>query len=542
MQIRINNLTIPLKSDITLEEAAAARLSLSVDKIKNVVIIRKALDARRYHNSEIKFIYILNVTVNDESKLISKIKRDKSLEIIKPKRSSQNYQIKNNSQGLILKRNPVVVGFGPAGMFAALTLAKAGLNPLIFERGADVDTRHGDVKKFFSSGILNEKSNVQFGEGGAGTFSDGKLTTRLNDDLISEVVATFIEAGAPEEIRYLQKPHIGTDKLRQVVKNIRNKIIELGGKIYFNSQVTDIEINDAQIKAIIINDEQRIETGAVFLGIGHSARDTYEMLINRGVKLEAKAFAVGVRIEHPQEFIDQAQYGADAGNPKLPAADYMLTFKDEINKRGAYTFCMCPGGQVVAAASEFNGVVTNGMSNFARNSGIANSAVLSTVTPEDFAEFGRDSFAGVRFQRQLESLAFELGGRNYFAPVQTVGDFLNGRSGSTQFLIPPTYPIGVKAVDLHNCLPKFVTSTLELALQAFNKKITGFAADDVVMTGVETRTSAPCRILRDKINFNSVSTAGLYPIGEGAGYAGGIMSSALDGMKAAKHLITLLQE
>ena len=351
--------------------------------------------------------------------------------------------------------------------------------------------------------------------------------------MIAEILEIFIEAGAPEEIRYLQKPHIGTDNLKKIVKNIRKKIIALGGEVFFNAQITDIEIKSGKIKSVIVNNEQRFETDSVFFAIGHSARDTYQMLFNHGVEMESKAFAVGVRIEHPQEFINRSQYGIDFQNPKLPVADYFLTFKDEINNRGVYTFCMCPGGQIVAATSELNQVVTNGMSNFKRDSKIANAAVLVNVTPNDFQNFDRDPLCGMRFQKKYESLAFEIAGKNYFAPVQTIGDFLNNRSGSTQFLTTPTYPIGFKAVDLHNCLPNFVTNSLALALKSFNKKIPNFAADDVVMTGIETRTSAPCRIIRSKENFQSVNVEGLYPIGEGAGYAGGIMSSAVDGMKAA---------
>ena len=522
--MQIKNLAVNLSDDRSLIEIAAKHLNIAQKKIKKVHILRKAIDARRRHGAEIKFIYNLDVELISDKTVADREQKNKS-----------EIQLPHTSL------NPIVVGFGPAGMFAALTLAKAGLKPLIFERGADVDTRQAKVDKFFSDGILDTASNVQFGEGGAGTFSDGKLTTRLNDDLMAEIIETFIEAGAPEEIRYLQKPHIGTDKLRIVVKNIREKIIALGGKVFFNAQITDIEIKSGAVKAVIVNNDQRFETDSVFLAIGHSARDTYEMLMNRGVEMEAKAFAVGVRIEHPQEMIDRTQYGVDAGNTKLPVADYMLTFKDEANNRGAYTFCMCPGGQVVAAASEENQVVTNGMSNYRRDSGIANAAVLTTVSPVDFTDFGRDPLCGVRFQRHYEALAFELGGRNYFAPVQTVGDFLNGRSGSTQFLTTPTYPIGFKAVDLHKCLPDYVTTTLAAALRAFDRKIKGFAGDDVVMTGVETRTSAPCRILRNKEDYQSINTKGLYPIGEGAGYSGGIMSSALDGMKAGKLLLKILE-
>ena len=348
----------------------------------------------------------------------------------------------------------------------------------------------------------------------------------------------FVESGAPEEILYLQKPHIGTDKLRAVVKNIRKRIENLGGKIFFNSQVTDFEFDsDKKICAVIVNGEEIFSTDAIFLATGHSARDTYEILNRRGVALESKSFAVGLRIEHPQEFINFSQYGEDFKNPKLPVADYFLTYKDLKKNRGAYSFCMCPGGQVVAATSENFQVVTNGMSNFSRNSGVANSAILVTVSAKDFKNFGDDVLSGIRFQRNFEKKAFELGGKNYSAPVQSVGDFLKNRAETKNFLTTPSYPRGYKIANLNECLPAEVAETLKDALIFWNEKIKNFAAEDVVLTGVETRTSAPCRIIRDKENFQSISHAGIYPIGEGAGYAGGIMSSAVDGIKAAKNFL-----
>ena len=527
--LRIKNMQVPLAEEADLSILVARRLGLPPQAVLGVVIVRKAIDARRYRGAPVYFTYMLEVDVAPahEKKLRGKLKKDKNLEIIVPQ-PKQERRFPAPGQGEL---PPVVVGFGPAGMFAALTLARAGYRPLVLERGQDVDTRTDDIESFWQGGRLKLQSNVQFGEGGAGTFSDGKLTTRINDPLMGEIIETFIGAGAPEEIRYLHKPHIGTDLLRGIVKNIRQEIIALGGEVRFGSQVTDIEVSpEGRLSALIVEGECRIPCKEAFFGIGHSARDTYRMLLSRGLKMEAKPFAMGVRIEHPQEFIDRAQYGEDAGHPRLPVADYALTYKDPVTGRGAYSFCMCPGGLVVAATSESEGVVTNGMSNFTRDSGIANSALLVQVGPEDF---GREVLSGMELQEKLEHLAFDLGGRNYCAPVQTVGDFLSGTSGSRDFLTQPTYRPGVKVADLHECLPEFMTKTLAGALPWFDRKIPGFADAGAVMTGIESRSSAPCRIVRDRDNKMAEGTAGLYPIGEGAGYAGGIMSAAVDGMKAA---------
>jgi hypothetical protein len=526
MSIKINNISLGLDEDTReLKAKAAKKLKLSEDRISSLNILKESVDARK--KDSIKLNYALEVRVDGEEQLVKRLK-DKDVLLYK---ADEKEEFAFGSRKL--SSRPVVVGMGPAGMFAALELARNGYRPLVIERGEAVEQRDESVKAFWEKGVLNPESNVQFGEGGAGTFSDGKLTTRIKDCRCDQVLREFVKAGAPEEIVYSGKPHIGTDVLKVVVRNIRREIESLGGTILFSHRLEDIRIENGSIRSITVNGEETA-CQALLLAIGHSSRDTYGMLFGKGIMLEQKPFAIGVRIEHSQQMINESQYGKFAGHPRLKAADYRLTHTCEATGRGVYSFCMCPGGQVVAAASEEGLLVTNGMSDYSRDKENANSAIVVSVGGADFKD--SSPLAGMEFQRHFEKLAFEAGGGGYLAPVQTAGDFLEDRPTSKLGSIVPTYTPGYRFADMRGCLPICVIESLKDGLIHFNKKIKNFSDENSILTGIETRTSAPLRILRNQ-NFQSANVAGLFPSGEGAGFAGGIISSAVDGMKSAEWIM-----
>lgn len=520
--IRVSDIKLPVGSGEgdSLRKALSRKLSVPERDILDFKIFRKSVDARK---SRVYFVYTVDVSLKNEKRVLA---GPEAKGVTETPEMSYHFvgrgDIKINSR-------PVVIGTGPSGLFAALTLSELGFGPLVFERGGDVDSRTGTVNLFWKAGELDNESNVQFGEGGAGTFSDGKLTTLIRDKRCRKVLEELVSAGAPEEILYINKPHVGTDILKKVVKTIRERIIRLGGEVRFFSRVSDIKVHKDRILGVEINGGEKIDAGIVVLAIGHSARDTFRMLYDRGVNMTPKAFSLGVRVEHPQAWIDAAQYKNSVGRESLGPADYKLVYHNS-GGRSCYTFCMCPGGIVVAAASESGGVVTNGMSYYARDAQNANSALLVGVTPGDFG--GDHPLSGIEFQRVWEKKAFQLGGGDYRAPAQLVGDFLEGRPSAAAGSIIPSYSRGVTPSDIGLCLPEYVVGTIREAIPQFDKKIKGFAHPEAVLTGVETRSSSPVRIVRDEGYESSV--AGLYPAGEGAGYAGGIISSAVDGIKVAE--------
>ena len=519
--IVVSNIITRLNDDISVAfNKAKKRLDIDSNTIKDIFIIKTSIDAR--HNKEPQFVSSVGIIVNcDEERIVKKC-------------GSKDISVRNQNSTLpyfefgtqTLENRPIIAGFGPAGMFAGLILAQNGYCPIILERGQDVDKRVESVVKFWETGSLNTESNVQFGEGGAGTFSDGKLTTRINDPLCEFVLNEFVRFGAPSEIVRKAKSHIGTDKLRRVVKEIRNEIIRLGGEVLTSSKLTDVELKNGRLHSAVVN-KGGIPCSVLILAIGHSARDTFNMLMEKSIMFEAKPFSIGVRIEHLQEKINEGLYGKFAGHPMLPQGEYQLSLRN--TDRAVYTFCMCPGGTVVPSSSEADSVVTNGMSEFARNKKNSNSALVVSVSPDDF---GTDPKNAIDFQRKFERMAFIAGGSDYSAPSQTVGCFMKEKRGLEINRVEPSYALGVKECDFNNLFPSYISSIMKDGLTSFGRKIRGFDANDSVLTGIETRTSSPVRILRNE-NGESVSVKGLYPCGEGAGYAGGIMSAAVDGIKTA---------
>lgn len=526
MKIVVNNIKVPIKHslDDIFSEAIKKMEFYGIDG-KNLSLCRKSLDARRKTN--IHYVCAVEADTDLTAEDFSKI-GDLDIRITKEINLNTNHASQKD------KGKTLVVGTGPCGLFAAYILAKAGLEPIVIERGASVDERSKIVHGFWDGGKFDPNTNVQFGEGGAGTFSDGKLTTRIGDPLQKVVLETFVKFGAPVDILYKAKPHIGTDKLKLVVKNMRKEIENLGGKVYFNRKLNDIIIKNGELKGAVVNGEELFVKNIV-LAVGHSSRDTYEMLHRKGVKMNAKAFAAGVRIEHSQSFINKMQYGEEYLNPLLPPADYKLTYNGK--ERSCYSFCMCPGGTVVNAGSEDGGLVVNGMSEYARDKRNANSALIVTVKPSDFEN---DSpVAGIEFQRKYERLAYKVGGGNYSAPIQLTRDFVTDKISTAMEDVTPSYTGKTVFADLRECLPEFIIKTLKEGLLSFEKKVKNYTFGGAVLTGVEMRTSAPVRIVRNE-HFESVNVKGLYPAGEGAGYAGGIMSAAVDGIKIAFEIANII--
>jgi len=492
---------------------------LNREQVREIYLVKSSVDARKRDQIHIVSSVCLEVDGDEEYY----VQRANYKNVALQKKEELNFTTGSKK----LSHPPVIVGFGPAGMFAGLVLARLGYEPIILERGADVDSRVEAVENFWYKKQFNTQTNVQFGEGGAGTFSDGKLTTRISDPRCGFILEELIRHGAPEEIRYKQKPHVGTDHLRHVVKEIRQEIIRLGGQVRFGVKMEGIVKKGDRICAVMTSDGE-ISTEQVILAIGHSARDTFENLMKQNVFMEAKPFSVGVRVEHPQQLIDEGLYGKLAGHPALPKGEYQLSHR--LDGRGVYTFCMCPGGVVVPSSSEEATIVTNGMSHFARDGENANSAVVVSVDSNDF---GEGALAGVAFQRKLESAAFEMAGKTYAAPAQTVTAYLGGKHSLDQCKTKPSFACGVEERDLNELFPEQVNKMLHLGFAVFNGKIRGFGGERAVITGPETRTSSPVRITRND-DLQAIGISGLYPCGEGAGYAGGIVSAAVDGVRVAQ--------
>jgi uncharacterized FAD-dependent dehydrogenase len=523
--LRLTEIQLPLAhSDADLERAVLARLGVAAEALIGYTIFRRSYDARK--KSAVTLTYTLDVELHEEALVQKALKANR---LVVPTPDTSYRFVAQAPAGL--KMRPVVIGTGPCGIFAGLILAQMGFRPIILERGKEVRERTKDTFGLWRKRELHPESNVQFGEGGAGTFSDGKLHSQIKDPnhYGRKVLTEFVKANAPPEILYVSKPHIGTFRLVQVVEHMRASVEALGGEFRFQSKVEDIEIVDGRVRGVVLASGEQIATDHVVLAVGHSARDTFQMLHERGVYVEAKPFSIGFRVEHPQSLIDRCRFGPNAGNPILGAADYKLVHHCG-NGRSVYSFCMCPGGTVVAATSEPGRVVTNGMSQYSRNERNANSGIVVGITPADYSGH---PLAGIAFQREWESRAFELGGKNYDAPGQLVGDFIAQRPSKEFGSVLPSYKPGVRLGSLDTALPDYAIAAIREALPAFDKQIKGFAMHDAVLTGVETRTSSPIRIKRNE-QFQSLNTRGLFPAGEGAGYAGGILSAAVDGIKVAE--------
>lgn len=531
--IRITELSLPwgdpseLRTQDALRRAVLKRLGIKDHDLKGFTVFKRSHDARR-KDKEIAFVYIVDVEVQDESQVLSRHQGDRH---VLPAPDTSFYPPPRASS--VTAKRPVIVGFGPCGLFAALVLAQQGYRPIVLERGRDVRRRTQDTWGLWRKRTLTPESNVQFGEGGAGLFSDGKLYSQIKDPryLGRQVMREFVRAGAPAEIMYVSKPHIGTFRLTGVVARMRQEIIDHGGEIRFESKLTDLRIEDGAVRGVQLESGEIIETHHVVLALGHSSRDTFRMLQRRQVFMEAKPFAIGFRIEHPQSLIDRARLGRFAGHPAIGAADYKLVHHAN-NGRSVYSFCMCPGGTVVAATSEPDRVVTNGMSQYSRNERNANAGIVVGIDPSK--DFPGGPLAGIDLQERLESLAFELGGRDYSAPAQLVGDFIAGRASNSLGEVEPSYQPGICLTDLAPLLPADAIEAMREALPVFGRQIRGFDRHDAVLTGIESRTSSPLRITRDAKTLQSLNVRGLYPGGEGAGYAGGILSAGVDGIKLAE--------
>ncbi|MAL96816.1 NAD(P)/FAD-dependent oxidoreductase [Hydrocarboniclastica marina] len=526
--IRVTELALPLDHpEEALRAAILQRLQLRDADLLQLTVFKRSYDARK-KNSEIKFVYIVDLAVQDEASVLDRFADDVH---VRPAPDTAYYPVAQAPAGL--SDRPLIVGLGPCGLFAALLLAQMGFRPIVLERGKDVRRRTKDTWALWRKKELSPESNVQFGEGGAGLFSDGKLYSQIKDPKFygRKVMAEFVKAGAPDEILYVSKPHIGTFRLTGVVSRMREEIINLGGEIRFEHKVTDLLLEEGQVRGVTLANGEQLMSRHVVMALGHSARDTFRMLQHRGVFLEAKPFAIGFRVEHPQGLIDKARLGKYAGHPALGAADYKLVHHAK-NGRAVYSFCMCPGGTVVAATSEPGRVVTNGMSQYSRNERNANSGIVVSIQPEQ--DFPGDALAGVELQEQLEARAYELGGSDYCAPAQLVGDFVAGRPSAKLGEVEPSYKPGILLGDLAPSLPAYAIEAIREAFPAFGRQIRGFDRPDALLTGVETRTSSPVRITRDRDSLQSLNTRGLYPAGEGAGYAGGILSAGVDGIKIAE--------